>query len=72
MLNHRINAHHLRTLEELGKHAFPSSPKESLQSLILGEIPALGLKKQSKGLSVEFCELLISLWAKCMEEKYVR
>ncbi|KUJ16318.1 uncharacterized protein LY89DRAFT_669845 [Mollisia scopiformis] len=71
MLDHRIDANHLRTLEELGKYAFPSAPRDSFQSLILGEIPSLGLKKLSKDLSVDFCIFLISLWKKCMAEKYV-
>ncbi|CZR64986.1 related to protein UVS-3 (presumed DNA repair and checkpoint control protein) [Phialocephala subalpina] len=71
MLDHRIDAEHLRTVEELGKYALPSSPKESFQSVILGQIPALGLKKQSKELSIEFCNLLITMWKKCKKELYL-
>jgi hypothetical protein len=71
MLNHKIDAKHLRTLEELGKYAFPSAPKDSLQSLILAEIPTLGLKKEPDKLLVEFCNFLITLWTKCYKEKYV-
>ena len=74
MLDHQPNRDHLRTIEELGKHALPSAPKESFQSMILGSLPTLGLKKPVSDLPVEFCELLISLWSKCMDEneKYVR
>ncbi|KAF8858325.1 hypothetical protein BDZ45DRAFT_674110 [Acephala macrosclerotiorum] len=72
MLDHRIDANHLRTVEELGKYALPSSPKESFQSIILGQIPALGFKKQSKDLSIDFCNLLIALWGKCKDELYLK
>lgn len=71
MLDHRIDANHLRTLEELGKHALPSLLKESFQSKILGKIPEMGMKKPSKDLPIDFCELLISMWQSCVEEKYV-
>jgi hypothetical protein len=72
MLDHRVDANHLRTLEELGKHSLPSTPKESFQSIILGRIPELGVKKSSKDLPIDFCELLVSIWKNCLEEKYVR
>jgi hypothetical protein len=74
MLDHRPKRNHLRTIEELGKHALPSTPNESFESIILGSLPSLGLKKPVSDLPVEFCELLISLWSKCMDEKekYVR
>jgi hypothetical protein len=71
MLDHRVDSNHLRTLEELGKHSLPSAPKESFQSIILGRIPELGVKKSSKDLPIDFCELLISIWKSSLEEKYV-
>jgi hypothetical protein len=71
MLDHRRDSKHLRTLEELGKYYLPSRPIESLQSVIFGKIPGLGYKKPTKDLPIDFCELLISLWTTCMEEKYV-
>ena len=71
MLDHRVNANHLRTVEELGKHSLPSSPKESFQSMILGQIPELGINKSLKDLPIDFCELLVGIWKSCLEEKYV-
>ncbi|TVY84456.1 hypothetical protein LSUE1_G001278 [Lachnellula suecica] len=70
MLDHRVNSDHARTIQELAKFALPSSPDESFQSVLLGKIPTLGLKKPQKDLPISFCELLISLWSKCIEEKY--
>ena len=71
MLDHRPYRDHSRTIEELGKHALPSAPKESFESTILGQIPTMGRGRPMSDLPVEFCELLISLWRKCFEEKYV-
>jgi hypothetical protein len=71
MLDHRPYRDHRRTIEELGKHALPSTPKESFESTILGHIPAMARGRPMSDLPVEFCELLISLWKKCFEEKYV-
>jgi hypothetical protein len=71
MLDHRPNREHPRTIEALGKHALPSALDESFESIILGKIPILGLKKPVTDLPIEFCELLISLWSRCLDETYV-
>ena len=71
MLDHRVDGNGLRTFEELGKHAYPSAPNESFQAIILGKIPSLGFKKSSKDLEVDFCELLINIWANCAKEEHV-
>jgi hypothetical protein len=71
MLDHRPYRDHRRTFEELGKHALPSAPKESFESIILGQIPTMGRGRSMHDLPIEFCELLISLWTKSFEEKYV-
>lgn len=71
ILDHRPSNGHLRTIEALGKYSLPSSNDESLAAVILGKIPLLGLRKQITELPVEFCELLISMWAMCVEGKYV-
>lgn len=72
MLDHRPSENHLRTIEALGNYALPSKPEESFESIILGQIPTLGFKRPSStDLPIEFCELLISIWSKCLDEKYV-
>ncbi|KAH8809166.1 DNA repair protein-like protein Rad26 [Xylogone sp. PMI_703] len=72
MLDHRPRQDHLRTMEALSKYAFPSSPEESLASIIFGRLPSLGMKRSVTDLPIEFCELLVSLWAQCVEEKYLK
>ncbi|KAG9238524.1 DNA repair protein-like protein Rad26 [Amylocarpus encephaloides] len=71
MLDHRIDFRHDRTIQELNKHTLPSTPNISFQTLLLSKIPSLGLKKSQQDLPVDFCELLISMWEQCMEEKYL-
>jgi hypothetical protein len=71
MLDHQVDSKHKRTIQELEKYALQPSPDESLQTHLLSKIPELGLIKSQKELPVSFCELLISLWSKCMDEKYV-
>ena len=70
VLDHHIDTKHLRTVQELGKYALPSGPQETLESILLGKLPALGIRKTS--IAVEFCQLLISLWKSFSDEKYVR
>jgi len=71
MLDHRPNKDHLRTIQALGAYALPSAKDESFESIILGKIPTLGLKKPASELPIEFCELVISIWTKCDHEEYV-
>ncbi len=71
MLDHQIDSDHLRTIEELGKYALPSSPGESFQATILGKMPTLGLGKFPRDLPIDFCELLISIWSTCIEKEFV-
>jgi hypothetical protein len=71
MLDHKVDSKHKRTIQELENYALPSSPDDSLQTHLLSKIPELGLIKSQIELPVNFCELVISLWSKCMEEKYV-
>ncbi|RDW69251.1 hypothetical protein BP6252_08271 [Coleophoma cylindrospora] len=72
MMDHRPNRGQPRTFEEFSKYALPSSPKESLSSIMFSKIPAMGMKRSSADLPVEFCELLLSIWSKCMAEKYLK
>lgn len=72
ILNHKARfSDHLKTIEEFTKYAFPTSPKETFSSMVYGKLPRLGLKSGSNDFAVEFCDLMISLWSRCMVEKYV-
>lgn len=71
-LDHKIDRSHLKTIEELTKFAFPSAPDESLTSLILGKLPTLSTSPPSTDFPIELCELIISLWSRCLTEKYYK
>lgn len=72
VLDHKIDRSHLKTIEELTKFAFPSAPDESLTSLILGKLPTLSTNPPSTDFPIELCELIISLWSRCLAEKYYK
>ncbi|KFY38219.1 hypothetical protein V494_04476 [Pseudogymnoascus sp. VKM F-4513 (FW-928)] len=72
VLDHKIDRNHLKTIEELTKFAFPSAPAESLTSLILGKLPTLSTSPPSTDFPIELCELIISLWSRCLSEKYYK
>ncbi|KAG9243376.1 DNA repair protein-like protein Rad26 [Calycina marina] len=72
MLDHRQSKDHVRTIEALGNYRLPSSVGESLAAAVLGAIPSLGSKKPVADLPIQFCEILISLWSRCFDEKYLK
>lgn len=72
IFDHRPHRDHLRTLEEFASLAFPSATNESFASIVLGKLPAMNQKKSSAEFAIEFCELILSLWSRCLVEKYVK
>lgn len=72
VFDHKIDRDHLKTLEEFTKFAFPSAPEESLTSLILGKLPTLSTKQPTSNFPIELCEFIISLWSRCLSEKYYK
>lgn len=72
VLDHKIDRDHLKTLEEFTKFAFPSAPDESFTSLFLGKLPTLSTKQATSDFPIELCELIISLWSRCLTEKYYK
>ncbi|KAL3423947.1 DNA repair protein rad26 [Phlyctema vagabunda] len=72
MIDHRPRHDQARTFDSLSKYALPSAPGESFSSIIFGKIPMMGMKETVLDLPVEFCELLISLWARCITEKLLK
>jgi hypothetical protein len=72
VFDHRPYKGHLRTFEEFTKLAFPSAPGISFASIILEKLPTLNAKQIPSDFPIEFCELIISLWSRCIAEKYVK
>jgi hypothetical protein len=70
-MDHRPYSGHLRTFEEFAKLAFPTSPDESLASIVLGRLSGISKKRSPSEFPIEFCELIISIWSRCLEERFV-
>jgi hypothetical protein len=69
-MNHRPHRGHVRTFEALGQHHFPATPNESFESILYSKLPTVRTNKTDE-FAIEFCDIIISLWARCLEEKYV-
>jgi hypothetical protein len=72
VFDHRPYKDHLRTFEEFTRLAFPSAPGASFASIVLEKLPTFNAKQMPSDFPIEFCELIVSLWSKCLAEKYVR
>jgi hypothetical protein len=70
ILDHRIDQHHLKTLEEFSKFTIPGE-NESFASILLGKLPTISSKQNASEFPTELCELLISLWSQSIQKKYV-
>ncbi len=72
VFDHRPYKDHLRTFEEFTRLAFPSAPGVSFASIVLEKLPTFNTKQVPSDFPIEFCELIVSLWSRCLAEKYVR
>jgi len=58
------------TFDLFASYTFPSDPSQSLAALIFQKLPRLGSPEDPHQLLVDFCELILDLWSKCLTEKY--
>ncbi|KAF7561957.1 hypothetical protein G7046_g2181 [Stylonectria norvegica] len=57
------------TFEILSRFAFPSDTNTSFAAIIFQRIPLMGNPRAPMQLLVDFAELMVSIWSKCVEEK---
>ncbi|KAI9807456.1 MAG: hypothetical protein M1833_000201 [Piccolia ochrophora] len=69
MLNHRPSQTASRTFEALTQYALPSAPERSFASTIMDEMSLLGAIGP-KEFPLGFCNIVLSMWSRCLEEKY--
>lgn len=73
---HRISSSRERTLEALTKFTFPSTPQATLSSLFLDKVAFLEstttMSTMKSDFSVMVCKVLLSIWARCLQESFVR
>ena len=58
------------TFDIFSRYAFPSDPNQSLASIILQNLPLMGNPGEPLGLLVDFADMLIEMWHRCLSEKY--
>ncbi|KAH7052179.1 hypothetical protein B0J12DRAFT_660764 [Macrophomina phaseolina] len=68
LMNHRPAGVRERTFEAFTKHAFPSSPRRLLSSIIYDGISLY--RDESDDFVTHFCRILFSLWGRCAQENY--
>ncbi|KAF2193101.1 hypothetical protein K469DRAFT_619659 [Zopfia rhizophila CBS 207.26] len=70
LVNHRSSNGQDRVLEALTQHAFPSQPGKKLSALVYDAISGCTFEENAHELALNFCHCFLSLWDRCLEEKY--
>ncbi|KAK3389582.1 hypothetical protein B0H63DRAFT_499596 [Podospora didyma] len=58
------------TFDLLSRFALPSDPSQTFASIIFQKLPKMGTPEAPLRLLVDFAELLIEIWGRCLSEKY--
>jgi hypothetical protein len=69
-LDHSTSRNRPLTFELFSRYIFPSDSSKSFASIIFQKLPELGNPEDPVQLLVDFCELLLDLWQRCLHEKY--
>ncbi|KAG6013129.1 hypothetical protein E4U43_007479 [Claviceps pusilla] len=57
------------TFDTLSRFTFPSEPERTFSSMIFEKLPLMGNPHRPMQLLVDFAELVVSLWARCVDEE---
>ncbi|KAG5950537.1 hypothetical protein E4U53_004883 [Claviceps sorghi] len=57
------------TFDTLSRFTFPSEPGRTFSSMIFEKLPLMGNPQRPMQLLVDFAELIVSLWARCVDEQ---
>lgn len=68
VLDHAAFHHQPPTFDTLSRFSFPSDQNTSLSTLIFHKLPMMGNPHRPMQLLVDFCEQIIRLWMRCVEE----
>ncbi|GAB0133017.1 hypothetical protein EsDP_00001436 [Epichloe bromicola] len=58
------------TFDTLSRLAFPSEPGRTFSSMIFEKLPLMGNPHRPMQLLVDFAELIVSLWTRCVYEQF--
>lgn len=69
MLDHAPDGGSLKTMEQLAMLSFLDHKSPSFAATLLGQLASI--RQTTAEFPVDFCELIIGLWAECLNQKYV-
>ena len=69
-LDHSILPDQPLTFDLFSRFTFPSEPTEPFSSIIFRKLPLMGSPREPLRLLVDFAELLIDMWQRCLSENY--
>ncbi|KAK1765941.1 hypothetical protein QBC33DRAFT_453959 [Phialemonium atrogriseum] len=69
-LDHSALHGHPLTFDLFSRYAFPSDPTRSFASAIFEMLPRLGKSQQPIHLLIDFCEMILEMWVRCINERY--
>ncbi|KAK4151703.1 hypothetical protein C8A00DRAFT_16920 [Chaetomidium leptoderma] len=58
------------TFDVFSRYSFPSDQSRSLASILLQKLPQMGSPGRPLSLLVDFADLLIEMWHRCLSERY--
>ncbi|KAK4188923.1 hypothetical protein QBC35DRAFT_450835 [Podospora australis] len=58
------------TFDLFSRFAFKSEPNHTFASMIFQKLPQLGSSREPKSLLVDFAEMIIDIWQRCLTEQY--
>ncbi|MCJ1466481.1 hypothetical protein MMC07_005100 [Pseudocyphellaria aurata] len=71
ILNHRPRHAEKRSFEALASFAYSSNPTQALSTIFLDKLSALTNKPEIESFPAAFAQIIFSLWARCIDEKFV-
>ncbi|KAK3986860.1 hypothetical protein QBC44DRAFT_332619 [Cladorrhinum sp. PSN332] len=70
VLEHNALSDQGPTFDLFSRFVFPSEPSTTLASMILQKLPRLGNPSEPLRLLVDFAQLILDLWQRCLAERY--
>ncbi|KAK5651873.1 hypothetical protein OQA88_11532 [Cercophora sp. LCS_1] len=70
-LDHSVFHGQPLTFDLFSRFAFPSDPSQAFSSLIFQKLPQMGSAKEPLRLLIDFAELMVDMWQRCLKEKYL-
>ncbi|KAH9824588.1 Protein of unknown function (DUF3636) [Teratosphaeria destructans] len=70
LLNHRTPEGHVRSIEALTKHTFPTQPEMTVSSMLLDRLSCPGPAKEAEYMPLKLSRALLVVWSRCLDDQY--